>query len=534
MITQLLLDNEGLFTSWRPYSPYDSFSVHFGFPLSSALFSWISNDNATHATLVIGQVINSLAILTLYPLALLVSNRNRWAGIGTLIVAGLLSPMPAFYVNWGRFAQLAGQVILPVSIWFFWNYVGRSRVQNKTPVNSQGFSLIRYLIYIEPLIGGITIAGMTLHYYRMPIYFATFVLAWILTWGLSKWKLNFRSWLNVFTRIFILGFISVSLFLPRLSQSVSGNLKGIVQAGVTTKIPLSYVIEDYRAWENLPFILPKLLILLTIFALFYSILNRNISVPMMFLWFILLTSFIGGMLINLPGANLIQNFAILIAIYIPAGLVCGWLIGEISSITVDKLRIPGVMIITGVFILLISFGAIRIRSVAQPATSAFVNRPDTHAMKWIRKNISKDALFLVEGYRTQNGNFAIGSDSGWWIPLLAKRDNTMPPQYALISETPHPSDYSQDIVNLVAMLETTGLNTPEGVELLCNYGITHVFIGQNQGTIGYLPSQLFTPEELLSSSEYDLVYHQDRVYIFALIPNVCSTITGITNKQFPE
>jgi len=531
MITQLLLDHGGLFTSWRPYSPYDSFSVHFGFPLSSALFSWISNDNAIHATLVIGQVINCLAIFTLYPLALLISNRNRWVGIGAIVVAGLLSPMPAFYVNWGRFAQLAGQVILPVSMWFFWVYIGKTQFTDQTSENVPIDGQSRSFTFFEFMIVGIIIAGMTMQYYRMPIYFTTFVIAWLLIWGLFKWRTNLHSWLVAFIRISILALFSGIIFFPRLIQIASGNLNETAEAGLTTSIPLTYVLEDYRTWINLTFYLPNFLIILTLIALIYSIYRKNISVLIIFLWFMLLSSIIAGQLINLPGSNLMQSFAILIAIYIPASLICGWLLGEISKFTIDRLRIPGALIIVGIFLSIALFGAIRIRSVAQPASSAFVNRPDSIAMRWIRKNISKDSLFLVEGYRTHNGNFAVGSDSGWWIPLLAKRDNTMPPQYALISEIPHPSDYSQNIVNLVTILEKTKLNTTEGVELLCNYGITHVFIGQNQGTIGYLPSQLFTPEDLLSSSEYDLVYHQDRVYIFALKPNACPIITGITNKQ---
>ncbi len=38
-----------------------------------------------------------------------------------------------------------------------------------------------------------------------------------------------------------------------------------------------------------------------------------------------------GRLIHLPGANLMQTFAILIALYIPVGLVVGWIIAEIAG-----------------------------------------------------------------------------------------------------------------------------------------------------------------------------------------------------------
>ncbi|MGD9317478.1 MAG: hypothetical protein PVG56_11625, partial [Anaerolineae bacterium] len=100
-MTQLTLDNRGLFDSWEPYAPYRSMSIHFGFSTSAALLAWVTGINGTQATLLAGQLINGLAILSLYPLAVRIADGNRWAGVGAVLVAGLLSPMPAHYVNWG-------------------------------------------------------------------------------------------------------------------------------------------------------------------------------------------------------------------------------------------------------------------------------------------------------------------------------------------------------------------------------------------------------------------------------------------------
>ena len=40
---------------------------------------------------------------------------------------------------------------------------------------------------------------------------------------------------------------------------------------------------------------------------------------------------LAGRLIHLPGANVVQTFAILIALYIPVGLVIGWIIAGIAG-----------------------------------------------------------------------------------------------------------------------------------------------------------------------------------------------------------
>ena len=71
------------------------------------------------AVLWMGQVLNGLAVLALYPLGTRIGG-NRWAGVTAVLIGGLLSPMPMGYVNWGRYTQLAGQAILPAAIWLSW------------------------------------------------------------------------------------------------------------------------------------------------------------------------------------------------------------------------------------------------------------------------------------------------------------------------------------------------------------------------------------------------------------------------------
>ena len=97
----------------------------------------------------------------------------------------------------------------------------------------------------------------------------------------------------------------------------------------------------------------------------------------------------------------------------------------------------------------------------------------------------------------------------------------MPPQYALMNELPAEPTYSQRVVDLVARLETTSPASSEGIRLLCDWGITHVYIGQGQGNVGAGVRQLFSPTALMNSPAFSLVYHLDRVYIFALDPQAC-------------
>ena len=150
-----------------------------------------------------------------------------------------------------------------------------------------------------------------------------------------------------------------------------------------------------------------------------------------------------------------------------------------------------------------------------------VTQPDAQAMAWVQEHTPAEAHFLVEGFPIMGGFSVVGSDGGWWIPLLAGRQNTMPPQYALMNEQPVEPGYTQRVVGLVAQLGATPPTSEEGLRLLCEWGISHVYVGQGQGMVGIGAEQLFSPGELASSSGFDQVYHRDLVYIFSVKPEAC-------------
>ncbi|TEU01223.1 MAG: hypothetical protein E3J29_01115, partial [Dehalococcoidia bacterium] len=158
MIAQLMVDHGGLFDSWEPYASLRTFTYHFGFHTAEAAFHWLTGLGMLQVTIWMGQILNGLAVLALYPLAVRVSG-NRWAGVGAVLVAGLLSPMPMFYVNWGRYTQLAGQVILPAAVLVTWSALETPR---------RDWRLI--------VLGWIAVGGLALTHYRVLIFYIVFIL----------------------------------------------------------------------------------------------------------------------------------------------------------------------------------------------------------------------------------------------------------------------------------------------------------------------------------------------------------------------
>jgi hypothetical protein len=503
LIAQLMVDQGGLFDSWEPYTPYQTLTTHFGFSSLVALLSWFTGVSTVQATLLVGQLVNGLAILTLYPLAVRIADGRRWAGVGAVLVAGLLSPMPAYYVNWGRYAQLSGQAILPVALWLLWETLRR---------DTHSWTL--------SLLAGATLSGMALAYYRMPFYYVLFVLAWLICVELPRWGTDARRWLVGCARLALIAGSALLLLVPWGLRIVSGSLAQALEAGIRLSSPLNLVLADYQIWRDVAFYVPLPALAIAVIALVWSLARRRGAAASLGLWVLALASLVAGRLIHLPGANMMQNFAVLIALYIPVSLLAGWLVGEVASLVkrwagrIGQCAIGTLIVVTAVW------AAAGQAKIVQPSY-VMVTRPDVRAMAWIRENTPPESRFLVEGFRIYDGYSAVGADAGWWIPLLAERENVLPPQYALLNEVPIDVGYTQRVVDLVAHLETNSPASPEGLQTLCDWGITHVYVGQGQGQVGSGATQLFSPDILAISPAFTTVYRQDRVHIFRLDPSVC-------------
>ena len=222
MIAQLLVDNKGLFNSWLPYAELRTFTYHFGFHTLVAVFHWLTGLSLPAATLWTGQIINILAIVTLVPLANRLG-RSRWAGVVSVLVAGLLSTMPQFYLNWGRYTQLTGQVILPVAVVLSFVYL------EQRPTD-------RRLVAVLALILG----GLALSHYRITIFAALFYIAYFL---LRARRDGARS---LTLKIAWIGLGAIALCLPWLVHLSSGGIPAIAAAQLSTPVDSALCIRHAK------------------------------------------------------------------------------------------------------------------------------------------------------------------------------------------------------------------------------------------------------------------------------------------------
>jgi hypothetical protein len=128
-------------------------------------------------------------------------------------------------------------------------------------------------------------------------------------------------------------------------------------------------------------------------------------------------------------------------------------------------------------------------------------------MEWIENHTPETAKFLANSFFAYDDNVIVGSDAGWWLPLLAHRENTVPP-ITYGHEAANKPRYIAQVNELGRFIEHNALDAPQTIEMLKQKGVSHVYIGSRGGNLSL--------EALKASDAFSLVYHKDRVWIFAI------------------
>ncbi|MGW8251757.1 MAG: DUF6541 family protein, partial [Anaerolineales bacterium] len=515
LIAQLLVDQRGLFDSWAPYAEMQTFTYHFGFHTLVTGLHYLTGFDMPGAVLWAGQLVNGLAVLCLYPLATRLG-RSAWAGVVAVLLAGLLSPMPMYYVNWGRYTQLAGQVILIAAVYLIWDSLEEEQ---------QGWRL--------PLLASLSLAGLALTHLRVVIIAALFLAAF--------WLIYFRraTAMNVLRRSLLIAAAAGLLFLPWLVHVFSGNILNIFSATLTAPAGALPAAPTFGETVGDIFTyLPALVWLFLPLVIGWGLWRRDAGLLLVILWWWLVWIAGEPTWYGLPGRGAITAFAVLIAAYIPVsviyGAAAGWGVsllnrritalpeaaglGELNSQSKSHTRLMLLNAVVALSVLLLgAWGARQRLSDVDIAGHALVLSPDLRAFHWIRDNLPAEARFLVNAHLTFYDTSTAGTDGGWWLPLLTGRQTTIPPMNYAFEQEPWPG-YRDWINVLYKEIEEKGIDHPDVLRELRQRGVTHVYIGQQQGSVSFFGQFNFDLQALQSSPYFREVYSQDRVRIFEVLP----------------
>jgi hypothetical protein len=455
---------------------------------------------------------NVFALIALYPLALKVGG-NKWCGVFAVLVAGLLSPMPMHYVNWGRYTQLAGQAILPVAVWLVWE-----------------FAEAKPKIFRSSILIWIALTGLFLTHYRVIVFMFAFYIA------LVFFNLNKSRLITLLKMYFVHGIGALLISLPWILRLSEGKLPSIFRSQLSSIANQNpETIQQLNSIGDLTQYQPIFLWVLMVLAVILGIWKRPRPTILVSLWWFFIFLSANPNLMGLPGSATVGNFALFIAIYIPSGILIGSLAGDLGRSINDLTKGPNIekiftssyntnrkylnLYFPGTILLILGIGIgfwatpIRLRDV-EVNQHALVTRPDIQAGEWIRDNLPEESRFLVNSFFAYQDTLVVGSDSGWWLPLIADRKTTQPPINYVTEQEPWPG-YILEVNSLVEDITSYGINNPEVMHELQNRNITHVFIGQQQGSINGPP--LLDSNTLLDSPNFRLVYHEDRVWIFEIV-----------------
>ncbi|HLF24921.1 MAG TPA: DUF6541 family protein [Anaerolineae bacterium] len=479
LITQMIVERGMLPDDYQPYAPIATFTYHFGFHGMAAALSWLTGLTPVTLVPLLAQILMAAAALAV-AFFTEVTTRRRSAAMLAAVVTGLVSVFPAYYINWGRYTQLTGLILLPIFLGLIWDWIesGTSR------------SLLPFLAILA--------AGLALTHYRVTLMAASGVI--VLSGGsLLLRKALWPAWKEAGWRLLKATAIAGGLTGPWIWHLFAARQQGY-PVYVGPPGPTFFTLERLGSGVlNYP---TNILVAgLTLMALLWGWWRRERLVMTLSTWAALM------LFLSTPrfAGAFMDTISVFISLYFPASVIIGWALA--TSIDALAKRFNFVLRVAWIGLAgVIIWGAATISSIVEPG-SAYVQADDLAAMEWIRQNTPPSARFMVNTFHWDYlDSYVIGSDAGYWLPLLANRAAVVVPMV-------YPSELSTvpDLAERIVALDRLNghLTSLEALALLRQEGITHVYIGQRGGPL--------SEAEMESTSHFKLAYTNRSVYIFEFV-----------------
>jgi hypothetical protein len=524
VIAQLLVEHGGLFSSWQPYAPLTTFTYHFGFHSGVAWLHWLSGTPVTRGVLVMGQLESALAAPLAYLLTRRITGSER-AGLWAALIAGLVSTMPAYYLNWGRYTQVAGQAILP-AVCVAWVTLLDGVIARGGPRGP--------LVRLGVLTALVT-AGLILTHYRVAVFAACFALVYAVylllvqlgrradPHGAEEPKTvdaqqRLRSLALTFVRLagagLAAGGAALLIVAPWLLRLQEGKLLRIGSNMISTNIGVGETNS-----------LPPLAIFFSVYAKSYVVGLALIGALLLAVrgrwrgltlvgWAGLVWLSANPYLLGLNGAGIITSFAVLIASYLVLAplaaaaidISCEWAArtpGAARVLTRAQHQVGGLMLLWS-----LSWQ----QRHAAPEFQIFTPA-DQQAMDWIRNTTPPDAMFFVNSFTAYGGSLYVGSDGGWWLTFMSGRPSSLPP-ITYGSEAGERPDYARAVNATNATIQRNPVDAPATAAALHAAGYTYLYDGPTAVGLPQGQTEYIDPAALARSPLYELVYQQGGVTIW--------------------
>lgn len=485
LITQLIAERGAIPDNYQPYAPLVSFTYHYGFHAFAAVIVMLTGTTSVVITPVLAQLFTAAAALSVAFFAQATTG-SRLAAAASAVIAGLISVFPAYFINWGRYTQLTGMVLLPVFLGLVWLWA------------KNGWESL------DTILIGVLAAGIALTHYRVTLMAASGAIVLLLI-GKSTcradWNKQFLKLWGVSRQLLMIAVGVIILTAPWLWHVLKAQTVGY-------PIVLSAVGPAFFSLDRLGpsvshYPSNQVLIILLCVSILLGLIWRNRLVIGLTLW--------GAVMLFLSAPYLAGTFmdtvSVVISLYFPVAVIIGGTIAQIADWSTTHRPVLSGLVWTSLIGLAI-WGIVLSRSILEPA-AAYVWADDLPAIAWVQEHTPSTAHFMVNTYNWSfSPDFIISIDAGYWLPLLAHRSTVTSPMTYPNERAAAPDFLS----NLVKLHRLAGdLTSSQALSALREQGVTHVYIGARSTTMG-----LVSVEKLRTSQDLELIYQNGGAYVFKL------------------
>ena len=486
LITRMILSIGSYPTSYSPYMDINPTDYHPGFHCIVAVFTWLTNLSVDKSLLILGQVLNALAIFSVY-LFTKTLTQSYVAGLFAAIITGFLTPMPAYYTSWGRYTELTGLLILPAAFAII-----------KLLMDGETSKKIYWIFFLS----AITSAGLFLVHYRVIVFLGCLILSYYLIYVLIKNGQPGSSKTRVLLLTIVMVFLAILLIFPWFSQTIISTVLPFIRIFGTSSVAF---FQDF-SWSYITAALGKYTLVSAGLGLVWGMIEQKRFAYLLIVWIILLFLIANFNALHIPGGGLISNASVEIMLFIPISILGGYFIDQLyiqwKYLIPIKLITPFMGTIIILSILLVYSGSKQLITILNPITILSRNS-DLPAIDWIHENIPENETIVINPFLWGYGLYA-GSDGGYWISPLSGRATLPPPVlYGLGPGNKLVKEQSQKVINFSS-------NPSALWEFLTTNELHYVYIGAKGGVL--------SPELLTKSELFTNIYHRDGVWIFSTKP----------------
>lgn len=501
MITKLIATTGRLPENLEPYFPIPLDMYHLGLHTIAATSAWLAQTSFASALLWTAQILNGLCGIGVY--LALDRKVGRFAAVIGLAVVGVFSYQPAFYVNWGRFTQIASQAILLIA-WIatddaihYWGMISESTWLRKTAI-------------AKSLLCSILIAGMLLIHFRVAAFFILLIIPCAITifWDFRH---NKSSLISALTGSSVIGLFVLLMIAPAFFSAIAAFVKHATGA-LPKIINQEQIQQSHTTYYDAPITsilaltAQSWLLVITALAMLIGIVVRNRMILLNTLWILSLCGLGNLYRLGIRPLNIVNLSGTVIMFYLPIGLIIGSCAQLILELFRERLRANIQSLVVGL-VLLLSIPAAKQRITQIEMYRFFVTNADIAAMSWIRKNIPVDARFAINTYFWLPTN-AYGTDAGYWIPYFTERKTTTGGMLMnLASEA-----YQTEMLTMSRMVVQLSKDNSTLPTLLAS-GVQYIYIGKNGDPSG----AVLDPNRLKLAPNIKVIYESDGVTILEIL-----------------